>query len=706
MRWRRSTRRTGVTLRHYGGLDGLRAIAVIAVLLYHGGVSWDQGGFLGVEMFFVLSGFLITSLLVTEWAQSATIALRAFWSRRARRLLPALFALVLAIGVYYALGGPADAIPGLKGDGISTLLYVNNWHQIAAGTSYFAASGPVSPLQHTWSLAIEEQFYVVWPLVVLGVLALARRRGASSRRSLQVLLGLSLTGAVASAVEMALLFDGGHGLDRVYYGTDTRATGLLIGASLAIAIAIRRRWPAERRRLTLTPVRGRALGLAAAATLGGVGAAMWLAAGSYGWVYPYGLLAIDAAMVVLILAVVLRPRCAAARLLSVAPLRGIGTISYGLYLWHFPLFLWLDEGSTGLTGAPLLALRLSAALAASLISYVCIEQPIRQRRRPAWVVRSLAPLGAGAAFASLLVASAAASLPVGVPAAAVLPKPPPSLRGHDGPCQERLTDSPRLGLAPVGAAKEAPFEYAALGKSDLVWSGSAKVTFQTCPPKRVMIIGDSIAFTLGLPMMDSEQNYGVQLANAAILGCSFATKGQLDLNGTWENPPPGCTTALSQWASDERAVHAREVIVELGYRDEFDWRWNGKVVHLGQPAFDAYVQSQIDRYVQVLGRGGVKVLFLDVPYTHPPDQANGTPAPAASPTRHAQINAMLAKEARLHPKTVRVLDIDKTVSPGNRYNAKVRGQLCRFDGIHFSVFCSKLLEPSVLGEARRLLGGK
>ena len=157
-----------MTLPHYGGLDGLRAIAVIAVLLYHGGVSWDQGGFLGVEMFFVLSGFLITSLLSPNGVESATIALRAFWSRRARRLLPALFALVAAIGVYYALGGPADAIPGLQGDGISTLLYVNNWHQIAAGTNYFAASGPVSPLQHTWSLAIEEQFYVVWPLVVLG----------------------------------------------------------------------------------------------------------------------------------------------------------------------------------------------------------------------------------------------------------------------------------------------------------------------------------------------------------------------------------------------------------------------------------------------------------------------------------------------------------------------------------------------------------
>jgi peptidoglycan/LPS O-acetylase OafA/YrhL len=230
-----------VALPQYPGLDGLRALAVVAVLLYHGGVSWSGGGFLGVEMFFVLSGFLITSLLVAEWGRSGAIALRAFWARRARRLLPALFALVAAIGVYYALAGPTKAIPGLQGDGIATLLYISNWHQVAAGTNYFAASGPVSPLQHTWSLAIEEQFYLLWPVLVLAVLGFARRRGATQRRSLQVLLGLSLTGAVAAAVEMALLFDSGRGLDRVYYGTDTRATGLLLGASLAIALAIRQR---------------------------------------------------------------------------------------------------------------------------------------------------------------------------------------------------------------------------------------------------------------------------------------------------------------------------------------------------------------------------------------------------------------------------------------------------------------------------------
>jgi hypothetical protein len=144
---------------------------------------------------------------------------------------------------------------------------------------------------------------------------------------------------------------------------------------------------------------------------------------------------------------------------------------------------------------------------------------------------------------------------------------------------------------------------------------------------------------------------------------------------------------------------------ELGYRDEFDWRWNGKLVHLGQPVFDAYVQQQIERYVQVLGQHGVKILFLSVPYTHPPDQADGAPPPAASPARHAVINAILEKEARRHPSSVRVFNIDSTISPGNHYGARVDGQLCRFDGIHFSVFCSKLLEPSVLGEARRLLSG-
>ena len=684
---------------------------MVAVLLYHGGVSWSGGGFLGVEMFFVLSGFLITSLLVAEWGESGRIALRAFWARRARRLLPALFALVAAIGIFYALAGPTKAIPGLQGDGIATLLYISNWHQVAAGTNYFAASGPVSPLQHTWSLAIEEQFYVLWPLLVLAVLGVARRRGASERRSLQVLLGLSLTGAAIASAEMALLFASGRGLDRVYYGTDTRATGLLLGASLAIALAIRRRAdPTHPSTQPATPTprlsprwTRRTLSAASVLLLPLLAAGIVLADGDDAWVYPFGMLATDAVMVVLIAAVVFQPRALGARLLALAPLRAVGKISYGLYLWHFPLFLWLDEGSTGQHGTALLILRLGVTLAVSLLSYYVIEQPIRQRRRPAWVVRGLAPVGAGAAVVSLLMASAAASLPVGVPASAKLPKAPAHLAGSDGPCEVSLSDSSALGMAPVGTDKAAKFEYAALGKSSLVWSGSTTKTFETCPPKRVLVVGDSLAFTLGLPMMDDEDRYGVQISNAALLGCAFSTKGQLNVNGTWEDPPAGCSTALTQWENDVKRVQAQEVVVELGYRDEFDWRWGDKTVHLGMPSFDTYLQRQIDHVVSVLSRGGVKVLFLSVPFTHPPDRADGTPSPAASSTRHAAINAMLSAEAERHPGSVQVLDIDKTVSPDNRYDARVKGQLCRFDGIHFSVFCAKLLEPTVLGEARKQL---
>ena len=207
-----------------------------------------------------------------------------------------------------------------------------------------------------------------------------------------------------------------------------------------------------------------------------------LADGDDAWVYPFGMLATDAVMVASSPPSSSSRGPPVARLLALAPLRGVGKISYGLYLWHFPLFLWLDESSTGLHGAALLVLRLGVTLAVSLLSYVVIEQPIRQRRRPAWVVRGLAPVGAGAAVVSLLMASAASSLPVGVPAAAKLPKAPARLAGTDGPCAgQPLGLGSRLGMTPVGTDKVAKFEYAALGKSDLVWSGSATKTFTDVP---------------------------------------------------------------------------------------------------------------------------------------------------------------------------------------------------------------------------------
>ena len=636
--------------------------------------------------------------------------------------MPALFCLVAVIGLYYAAAGSSKAIPGLKGDGLSALIYYSNWHQIAAGSSYFATTGPVSPLEHTWSLAIEEQFYLVWPILLGGVLWVASRGVASpsGRRPLMVLLGVTVAGVVASAIDTALLFDGGRNLDRVYYGTDTRAASLLIGASLAIGMAI---WRAGAGRTiagaaSTTPgtevgrarlpapssPTGRVLGAGALLALAGVVAAIAITGGSDAWLYPYGLLVLDGAVMLLIVAAVAFPASLAARALAVPPLRAVGKISYGLYLWHFPLFLWLSAGAIGVSGTGLLLVRLAVTLAVSTASYFLIEQPIRQRRRPTWLVRALTPLAAGGAVAALLLASAADELPVGIPAAATLPQPPPQLRGRDPSCTVTLKDTPSVGVAPVPGATETRFVYNALGYHKLTWSGSGTKTFNICPPKRVLMVGDSLAFTLGVPWLGNEERYGVQLANAALLGCAFTTQGKLDVDGTWEAQSTGCATEAQDWAKEASAMNAQMVVVELGYRDQLDWKIDGHVVHLGQPAFDAYVQNQINRFVTLMGAGGRKLLFLSIPYTNPPNEPDGSPAPAADPARHALINSMLEAAARRHPSTVSVLDIDQTVSPGDHYNAKVNGQLCRFDGVHFSAYCSELLEPRVLGEVRKLIG--
>ncbi len=213
------------TLAHVPALDGLRAVAVVGVMLFHGGVSWMPGGFLGVDVFFVLSGYLITTLLLRERVLSGRVDLRAFWNRRLRRLLPAL--LVLLAGVSVAapfLGDPAQRAQ-LRGDGLASLLYVANWRFILTEQSYFA--GTPSPLRHLWSLSVEEQWYVVFPLV--AALALGHLR----KRRLQVFTGALAVAALASAGWMAHLASGPGDPSRAYYGTDTRAHSLLVGAVLA-----------------------------------------------------------------------------------------------------------------------------------------------------------------------------------------------------------------------------------------------------------------------------------------------------------------------------------------------------------------------------------------------------------------------------------------------------------------------------------------
>lgn len=352
---------SGSRLGYLPGLDGLRALAVLAVIFYHADVVWLTGGYLGVEVFFVVSGYLITSLLLAEYRKENSINLKQFWQRRARRLLPAAFTLVLAVAVYAILFLP-DEVASLRGDIASAFGYVTNWYLIAAQKSYFEDIGRPSLLKHLWSLAVEEQFYVFFPLLFALVLTRLKERGA---------MWLLLLGAAASAIWMGLLYTPDADPSRVYYGTDTRAAGLLIGAALAFAWKPRASDTLKRGRRWLLD----AVGLAA---LGGLIAAVLLLSEFDPFLYQGGFLLVAAATALVIAAVVHPQSPLLAPLLSIGVLRWIGLRSYSLYLWHFPVFmLTRPQVDTTLDGVPLLAFRLGVTLALAELSYRVIETPIR-----------------------------------------------------------------------------------------------------------------------------------------------------------------------------------------------------------------------------------------------------------------------------------------------------------------------------------------
>ncbi len=334
----------------------------MGVLLFHARGALP-GGYLGVDLFFVLSGFLITSLLLREHRDTGRIALGAFWVRRARRLFPALLALMPAIAIYARYIARPGEIHAIRGDALATLGYVANWRAIFAHANYWQLFAAPSPLEHTWSLSIEEQFYVVWPVVV----ALVLRRLSS--RSLLVLI-VALT--ALSMAAMSALFDPLH-VSRVYLGTDTRAAGVLAGAALATVISLDAPWSARAVRVL------DALGAACAL---GLAVAWWKLDGTNPFLYRGGFWLTEIAVLVLIVCATCGTRSVVARALSIRPLRLLGTISYGAYLWHWPVNVFLTAERAHVRGPWLLAIQFAVTLAIAIVSYRFLERPIRLRGSP------------------------------------------------------------------------------------------------------------------------------------------------------------------------------------------------------------------------------------------------------------------------------------------------------------------------------------
>ncbi|MFN8037749.1 MAG: acyltransferase family protein [Acidimicrobiales bacterium] len=355
-------------LPYIAAFDGLRGLAVAAVLLFHAGATWMPGGFLGVSTFFTLSGFLITSLLLAERAATGRVALGRFWSRRVRRLLPAAAATVVLVAVAGRFLLDPAQVDRLRGDLTATVLYVANWRFLFAGDSYADLFAAPSPVLHFWSLAIEEQFYLLYPLLVWGVFRLA---GWSRSVFSSILAAL----AVAS---IALPFVVPMSPDRIYYGTDTRAAELLLGALLAVVV----RTPAVRDRLVTSRTIERVVGLVGTAALAAC-VVCWVVIDQRSDGLYQGGFALYASLTCAVLLAAVMPAAVSpvALLLSLPPLRLLGIISYGVYLYHWPVFLVISAERTGWSFWPLLAVRLAVTIGLAVLSYALLEHPIRSGRR-------------------------------------------------------------------------------------------------------------------------------------------------------------------------------------------------------------------------------------------------------------------------------------------------------------------------------------
>lgn len=357
------------TKRYMPGLDGLRGVAVLAVIAYHLGFDWAGGGLLGVGVFFTLSGYLITDILLERWAERRLV-LKEFWLARARRLLPALFLVLIVVMAWVTIGDPSQ-LDSLRGETVASALFVSNWWFIFSDVSYFQQFGPPSPLGHIWSLGIEEQFYLIWPWLLLGGLALFDRSRRDGRRSqLQPQLALVTLGlSLVSIILMVVLFEPGADSTRAYEGTDTRAFGLLIGAALAMV------WPSRRLIGRVSRQARRTLDLIGTVGLLGIVVLIVTTSEFSPFIYRGGLvlLSIATAMVV---ASVAHPSSRIGRVLGVGPLRWIGVRSYGIYLWQSPVILLTTPALAGFS-LPRAALQVGATFLIAALSWKFVEDPVR-----------------------------------------------------------------------------------------------------------------------------------------------------------------------------------------------------------------------------------------------------------------------------------------------------------------------------------------
>ena len=613
------------TLDHRPVLDGLRGLAVAMVLVYHLRPGALPGGFIGVDVFFVLSGYLIGSLLLVEAGEEGSIDLRRFVVRRARRLAPAMLLMLVALAVYGATWANPLELTRLREQGVATVLSVANWLFIAQGVTYTDVVAGASPLRHVWSLSIEEQFYLFLP-VALWLLV---RAGLRDLRRV-VLIGALVLAALSAGWSAFLSLDGAS-LSRTYFGTDTRAQALLLGVALG-AVQLGRSSGSARRWL-----------MTASASFGVVLLAVFAWVGDEdAWFMPrFGFLLVAAAAALLIAGVDhLGPL---QRLLCTRPVVGLGLVSYGVYLWHWPVIVVLDSERTGLAPGSwsLLVLQLAVTIALSLASYFLLERPVRAgalRRRfgsraAAWAW----PVAAGVTVALLVLA----------------------------------TRPPDLVAAPVAATASTSVAPVPSFSTATSLTDTKPDTVPAAAPVRIMMFGDSVAHSLAGGEVRGDLNVVPWQPAAATLP------------GLWSVARPGCSflpgevvvqagsvgADLSSFCGDWRAdlsaaldeQHSSHLVVVLS-NDMFDRQLDGRSVPFGSDEYLIMLDAFLDELAAIARAHDVELVLL---------AAAPTEGPYALPDDHA---AAMAAVLDVAADTLGATWVSLTDAPTTE----------RYDGLHYT----------------------
>lgn len=608
-------------------LDGMRAVSVLTIMLFHVPYHWVTGGYWSVNVFFIVSGYLITGLLLKELDKWGSIDLVGFYLRRARRLLPALLLMLVVVSLAWPRILGDDTPSTIRGDGLAALFYVANWRMVFTGQSYFEQFGTVaeSPFKHAWTLGIEEQYYLLFPILMIVLFRVFGPRGRG--KILAVMIAL----AGLSALVMAKVYVPGGDPSRVYYGTDSRMQDILVGAALAVGMSM-----VDRRRLVAWSSRhsGSVVAIGWVVVVLTLYWFFWIPAD--GWVFYGGYLVFDTMFAVLIVSVELLPGGSVARMLSWRPLAWIGMLSYGLYLWHYPLFVVLTPEHVQLSGVPLQVLRFGLTFAIASASYYFIEDPIRKG--------ALRKLGRKVSTFVPVAAVAATAIAIAV-----------SVNG--------------IRLAPSAVA----------GEGVTVSSGSGSYS--------LLIVGDSVGFSLGYNF-PKKAFPAVKPTAAVDFGCGTAEQS-IVLGGKRQPTESQCSNIFQHWSDGVASTKPKVIVWTLGPWEVFDHYVGGKTLRVGSPAYSTYLLSRLETGLQTMDRAGKHgpIIIPTVPCLGQPkymvDGVNMA-ADRNDPKRAAEVNQILQTFAAKHPRVVHLVNPGELVCPSGKFTEQVHGVKMRDDGVHYT----------------------